>query len=123
MIPRMKTFVGDQEENQEDGHRQEKTGEGNDTAQSMIETEEQMPVPMAENEAFTLDNIMMTPGDISSSVPDMFRMTNELLDLFNAFGQGQQFLQPVPGTFSEDEDFSVATEQGKDISMRFQGLI
>ncbi|KAJ4011864.1 hypothetical protein NW752_004261 [Fusarium irregulare] len=123
MIPRMKTFVGDQEENHEDRPQVEKTGEENDTAQITTEMADQMPVPMAENEAFTLDNIMMTPGDISSSVPDMFRMTNELLDLFNAFGQGQQFLQPVPGTFSEDEDFSVATEQGKDISMRFQGLI
>ncbi|KAJ4114744.1 hypothetical protein NW768_011298 [Fusarium equiseti] len=120
MIPRMKTFVGDQEENQQDGPQEEKSGEENEPTREM---NEQMPPPMAENEVFSLDNMMMSTGDISSSVPDMFRMTNELLDLFNAFGQGQQFLQPVPGTYSDEQDLTVATEQGKDISMRFQGLI
>ncbi|CAG7562619.1 unnamed protein product [Fusarium equiseti] len=123
MIPRMKAFVGDQEENQVETEPEGKANEENDDAQGTTEMEEQGPLPMAENEVFTLDNIMMTPGDISSSVPDMFRMTNDLLDLFNAFGQGQQFLQPVAGTFSDEEDFTAATEQGKDISMRFQGLI
>ena len=120
MIPRMKAFVGEQEENQQDGPQEEKSGEKNESAQEM---DGQIPLPVAENQVFSLDNMMMSPGDISSSVPDMFQMTNELLDLFNAFGQGQQFLQPVPGTFSEEEDFTEATEQGKDISMRFQGLI
>jgi len=123
MIPRMKAFVGDQEENQVEDEPEGKSNEKNDDIQGTTEMEEQGPLPMAENEVFTLDNIMMTPGDISSSVPDMFRMTNDLLDLFNAFGQGQQFLQPVAGTFSDEEDFTAATEQGKDISMRFQGLI
>ncbi|RFN52374.1 activator of stress protein 1 [Fusarium flagelliforme] len=123
MIPRMKAFVGDQEENQVEDEPEGKGNEEDDDTQGAAEMEEQGPLPMAENEVFTLDNIMMTPGDISSSVPDMFRMTNDLLDLFNAFGQGQQFLQPVAGTFSDEDAFTAATEQGKDISMRFQGLI
>jgi hypothetical protein len=78
-------------------------------------------MPEVGDEAFSFGDMMM-PEDLASSVPDMFQMRNDLLDLFDAFGQGQQFLNPVPGTFGEDE-FVRAAEQGKDISMRFQGLI
>ncbi|RGP78400.1 activator of stress s 1 [Fusarium longipes] len=120
IIPRMKTFVftGSQEENQEQG-TEEGNGQGDPTTM-----EAQMPTSIGANEVFALDNIMVTPqGDLSSSVPDMFQMRNDLLDLFNAFGEGQQFLPLVPETFSDEEDFALATEQGKDITMQFQGLI
>jgi hypothetical protein len=67
--------------------------------------------------------MMFGDADVANSVPDMFQMSESLLNLFNAFGEGQQFLHPVPSTFSEEGEYAMAAEQGKDISMRFQGLI
>ncbi|KAI6762587.1 hypothetical protein HG530_008567 [Fusarium avenaceum] len=122
MIPRMKTFGfshtnGDESDLPREGAN---TGvdEGNDAEATALE--HTVPMPEVDDD-FSFGDMMM-PEDLASSVPDMFQMRNDLLDLFDAFGQGQQFLNPVPGTFGED-DCLRAAEQGKDISMRFQGLI
>ncbi|KAF6525429.1 hypothetical protein HZS61_011224 [Fusarium oxysporum f. sp. conglutinans] len=85
--------------------------------------DEQMPMTITDNEVFPFGDMTMPEADLASSIPDMFQMRDDLLDLFDAFGQGHQFLQPVPGTFREEGEFSMANYQGKDISMRFQGLI
>jgi hypothetical protein len=123
MIPRMKTF-GFPHTNGEEGELQREGASAGGEEGNVTETpvlDHTVPMPEVGDEAFSFGDMMM-PEDLASSVPDMFQMRNDLLDLFDAFGQGQQFLNPVPGTFGEDE-FVRAAEQGKDISMRFQGLI
>lgn len=122
MIPRMKTF----EFSHTNGEESDLPREGADTGVDEVNVTEvtalEHTVPMPDvDDDFSFGD-MMLPEDLASSVPDMFQMRNDLLDLFDAFGQGQQFLNPVPGTFGED-DCLRAAEQGKDISMRFQGLI
>ncbi|KAM0186341.1 hypothetical protein ACHAPI_011762 [Fusarium lateritium] len=123
MIPRMKTF-GFPHTNGEEGDlpRDGTNGvdEGNTTETAVLQ--QTVPLPEVDAEDFSFSDMMM-PEDLASSVPDMFQMRNDLMELFDAFGQGQQFLNPVPGPFGENEEFARAAEQGKDISMRFQGLI
>ncbi|KAM0258526.1 hypothetical protein ACHAPA_011231 [Fusarium lateritium] len=123
MIPRMKTF-GFPHTNGEEGDlpRDGANGveEGNTTETAVLQ--QTVPLPEVDAEDFSFSDMMM-PEDLASSVPDMFQMRNDLMELFDAFGQGQQFLNPVPGPFGENEEFARAAEQGKDISMRFQGLI
>ncbi|KAF4455620.1 Activator of stress proteins 1 [Fusarium austroafricanum] len=124
MIPRMKTFGFTGEDN--DVRKDEDSGVATeDTTAHQVEAnpEQQMPMPMADNGGFSFGDLMMGDPDFASSVPDMFQMGESLLNLFNAFGEGQQFLQPVPSTYSEEGEYTMAAEQGKDISMRFQGLI
>ncbi|KAF5657705.1 hypothetical protein FHETE_10267 [Fusarium heterosporum] len=118
MVPRMKTF-GFPHTNNDEGDISKDVANANDAATSLDHT---IPVAVADDNEFLFSDMMM-PDNLTSSVPDMFQMRNDLLDLFDAFGQGQQFLQPNPGTFSDDEEFTKTTEQGNDISMRFQGLI
>ncbi|KAM0345679.1 hypothetical protein ACHAPU_006334 [Fusarium lateritium] len=125
MIPRMKTFGfphsnNDQGELPQDGANVEVAE--NDAAVVTTGLDLTIPITGAGDDDFSFGDMMMS-DNLASSVPDMFQMRNDLLDLFDAFGQGQQFLQTVPGTFSDDEEFTKATEQGNDISMRFQGLI
>lgn len=125
MIPRMNTFGFPQ--NGEDGEprKDDETGATNEQTVPQVEVngEEHVPMAMPENEAFSFGDMMFGDADVANSVPDMFQMSESLLNLFNAFGEGQQFLQPVPSTFSEEGEYAMAAEQGKDISMRFQGLI
>ncbi|KAK6706746.1 hypothetical protein SNK04_007765 [Fusarium graminearum] len=129
VIPRIKSFGfpttqnESQEQSEGDG---EATGGANGQVgptQLTAAVEEQMPVPTIDGEALPFGDIVMPEGDFLGSVPDMFQMRNDLLDLFDAIGQGQQFLQPVPGAFTHDTDFATTTEETHDISMRFQGLI
>lgn len=58
----------------------------------------------------------------NSSVPDMFQMGNDLLDLFDALGQGQ-----IPGEFSAhfygSDEPDTSNGGGGEIVRRFQGLI
>lgn len=125
MIPRMNTFGFPQ--NGEDGEprKDDETGATNEQTVPQVEVnaEEHVPMAMPENEAFSFGDMMFGDADVANSVPDMFQMSESLLNLFNAFGEGHQFLQPVPSTFSEEGEYAMAAEQGKDISMRFQGLI
>ncbi|KAL6925386.1 hypothetical protein FSST1_002660 [Fusarium sambucinum] len=129
MLPRIKSFgfpatqVENQGQIEGDG-----VGAGGSNGQVPLAhlstvAEEQMCIPAIDNGAFSIGDIVVPEGDLLSSVPDMFQMRNDLLDLFDAIGQGQQFLQPVPGTFTDEEEFATAAEEGQDISMRFQGLI
>ncbi|EGU86227.1 hypothetical protein FOXB_03249 [Fusarium oxysporum f. sp. conglutinans Fo5176] len=127
MIPRMKTF-GFPHSNCEESDGQKYGGSGTTDTQNHItepatDMDEQMPMTITDNEVFPFGDMTMPEADLASSIPDMFQMRDDLLDLFDAFGQGHQFLQPVPGTFREEGEFSMANYQGKDISMRFQGLI
>ncbi|KAF4962579.1 hypothetical protein FSARC_9357 [Fusarium sarcochroum] len=127
MIPRMKTF-GFPHVSCEDSAAQRGDGSGTINDQNHITEvtaglDQQIPVAIPENDMFHFGDIMVSDADLGSSVPDMYQMRNDLLDLFDAFGQGQQFLQSGQGTFGDDGEFDMANEQGKDISMRFQGLI
>ncbi|KAM0363161.1 hypothetical protein ACHAP4_000008 [Fusarium culmorum] len=129
VIPRIKSFgfpaTQDESQGQSEGDG-EATGGANGQVgptQLTAAVEEQMPVPTIDGEALPFGDIVMPEGDLLGSVPDMFQMRNDLLDLFDAIGQGQQFLQPVPGAFTHDTDFTTTTEETHDISMRFQGLI
>ncbi|KAG7417671.1 hypothetical protein DER46DRAFT_118432 [Fusarium sp. MPI-SDFR-AT-0072] len=128
MIPRMNTFSFPQ--NGEDGETRKDDENGQNGAttdqgvpQVEVNAEEQVPMAMPENEAFSFGDMMFGDVEMANSVPDMFQMSESLLNLFNAFGEGQQFLNPVPSTFSDEGEYTMAAEQGKDISMRFQGLI
>jgi hypothetical protein len=128
MIPRMNTFgfpqngeEGETRKDDENGHNGA-TNEQN-APQVEVNAAEQVPMAMPENESFSFGDMMFGDADVANSVPDMFQMSESLLNLFNAFGEGQQFLHPVPSTFSEEGEYAMAAEQGKDISMRFQGLI
>ncbi|KAM0237835.1 hypothetical protein ACHAP5_008904 [Fusarium lateritium] len=123
MIPRMKTFGfphtnGEEGDLPRDGAN--RVDEGNVAETAVLE--QTVPMPEVGTEDFSFSDMMM-PEDLASSVPDMFQMRNDLMELFDAFGQGQQFLNPVPGPFGENEEYARTAEQGKDISMRFQGLI
>ncbi|KAF5587527.1 hypothetical protein FPANT_6872 [Fusarium pseudoanthophilum] len=125
MIPRMNTFGFPQ--NGEEGEPRKDDENGATAEQSVpqvdVNAEEHVPMAMPDNEAFSFGDMMFGDADVANSVPDMFQMSESLLNLFNAFGEGQQFLHPVPSTFSEEGEYAMAAEQGKDISMRFQGLI
>lgn len=125
MIPRMNTFGFPQ--NGEDGEPRKDDENGVTAEQSVPQVdanaEDHAPMAMPDNEAFSFGDMMFGDADVANSVPDMFQMSESLLNLFNAFGEGQQFLHPVPSTFSEEREYAIAAEQGKDISMRFQGLI
>ncbi|KAF5686679.1 hypothetical protein FDENT_5682 [Fusarium denticulatum] len=125
MIPRMNTFGFPQ--NGEDGEPRKDDENGATSEQTVpqvdVNAEEHVPMAMPVNEAFSFGDMMFGDTDVANSVPDMFQMSESLLNLFNAFGEGQQFLHPVPSTFSEEGEYAIAAEQGKDISMRFQGLI
>ncbi|GKU23035.1 unnamed protein product [Fusarium langsethiae] len=129
MIPRMKSFgfpaTQDEGQGQNEVDGEVACGVSGQVRQAQLTAaaEDQMPVSTAQNEAFPFGDIVMPEGDLLSSVPDMFQMRNDLLDLFDAIGQGQQFLQPVPGNFTDDEEFNTAAQEGHDISMHFQGLI
>lgn len=69
-----------------------------------------------------MDNIMIPEVEIALPVPDMYQMSHDLLDLFDAFGQGQQFLQSVPGPFGEIGEV-VLDNTGNEISRMLQELI
>ena len=60
--------------------------------------------------------------DTYSSVPDMFQMGTDLLDLFDALGQGQ-----IPGELGThyfgSEEPEIVNGGGGEITRRFQGLI
>ncbi|KAJ4244987.1 hypothetical protein NW762_014193 [Fusarium torreyae] len=127
MIPRVKSF-GFLNTNCEDNDARKGDESGTVNYQNHVTEvtaglDGQMPLAVSDNDVFPFGEIMMSDADLGSSVPDMYQMRNDLLDLFDAFGQGQQFLQPVQGTFGDEGEFAMANEQGKDISMRFQGLI
>ncbi|KNB14130.1 hypothetical protein FOXG_13062 [Fusarium oxysporum f. sp. lycopersici 4287] len=127
MIRRIKVFGFLQTTNEENGVPGEDfsgiADEQNKIAEVTTGLGETVPMSTPQTEAFTFGDISMPDTDLASSGPDMFHMRNDLLNLFNAFEQGQQFLQPIQGTLSQEEEFAMATEQRKDISMRFQGLI
>ncbi|KAF4995937.1 hypothetical protein FGRMN_4791 [Fusarium graminum] len=125
MIPRMKTFGFSHTNNDEgDIPKDDANAQVAENANAVATTGlgHIIPVTVTDDNEFSFSDMMMS-DDLASSVPDMFQMRNDLLDLFDAFGQGQQFLQSMPGTFSDEEEFTKTTEQGNDISMRFQGLI
>ncbi|KAF5020453.1 hypothetical protein F66182_7532 [Fusarium sp. NRRL 66182] len=127
LIPRMKTLGlpnGNSDDNEtiKDGEVGTSSSR-DDTAAAAGGLDEQMPIAMSENDMFPLGDMVMPDTDFSSSVPDMYQMRDDLMSLFDAFGQGQHFVQPIPSTFDENGQFPVANEQEQDISMRFQGLI
>ncbi|KAH8890099.1 putative fungal-specific transcription factor [Thozetella sp. PMI_491] len=70
-----------------------------------------------------LDDIDANTDPNSSSIPDMFQMSNELITLFDVFGQGQ----PLPGEFTADpywnSDPHAFMGDGGEISRRFQWLV
>ncbi|PHH91912.1 hypothetical protein CDD83_9779 [Cordyceps sp. RAO-2017] len=61
--------------------------------------------------------------DMSGSVPDMFQMRNDLLDLFDALGQGQQFPGEFGTHFYGPDETDLLNGRGGEISRRLQGLI
>ncbi|KAK7403062.1 hypothetical protein QQX98_011173 [Neonectria punicea] len=60
--------------------------------------------------------------DLGSSIPDMYQMRNDLLSLFDAFGQGQILPEEFGAQFYGPDDGD-ANGMGGEISRRFQGLI
>ncbi|KPM38523.1 hypothetical protein AK830_g8060 [Neonectria ditissima] len=60
--------------------------------------------------------------DLGSSIPDMFQMRNDLLSLFDAFGQGQILPEGFGAQFYGPDDGD-SNGMGGEISRRFQGLI
>ncbi|KAK2676938.1 Zn(2)-C6 fungal-type DNA-binding domain [Fusarium oxysporum f. sp. vasinfectum] len=103
MIPRMNTFgfpqngeEGEARKDDENGHN----GPTNEQNAPQVEANaaEQVPMAMPENESFSFGDMMFGDADVANSVPDMFQMSESLLNLFNAFGEGQQFLHPVPNS-------------------------
>ncbi|KAF5632717.1 hypothetical protein F52700_6254 [Fusarium sp. NRRL 52700] len=128
MIPRMNTFGFPQNGEDGEARKDDENGQSGDTNEQTVpqvdvNAEVQVPMTMPDSEAFSFGEMIFSDTDVANSVPDMFQMSESLLNLFNAFGEGQQFLHPVPSTFSEEGEYAIAAEQGKDISMRFQGLI
>ncbi|PHH75932.1 hypothetical protein CDD80_1928 [Ophiocordyceps camponoti-rufipedis] len=65
---------------------------------------------------------MMAEGDMSGSVPDMFQMRNDLLDLFDALGQGQQFPGEFGAHFYGPDETDLLNGRGGEITRRLQGL-
>ncbi|RDA92126.1 hypothetical protein CP533_6091 [Ophiocordyceps camponoti-saundersi (nom. inval.)] len=65
---------------------------------------------------------MVADADMSGSVPDMFQMRNDLLDLFDALGQGQQFPGEFGNHFYGPDDTDLLNGRGGEITRRLQGL-
>ncbi|PFH56835.1 hypothetical protein XA68_15927 [Ophiocordyceps unilateralis] len=65
---------------------------------------------------------MMADTDMSGSVPDMFQMRNDLLDLFDALGQGQQFPGEFGAHFYGPDETDLLNGRGGEITRRLQGL-
>ncbi|KAM4057367.1 fungal specific transcription factor [Hirsutella rhossiliensis] len=61
--------------------------------------------------------------EMSNSVPDMFQMRNDLLDIFDALGQGQHFPGEFGAHFYGPDDTDLLNGRGGEISRRLQGLI
>ncbi|KAH6954081.1 hypothetical protein BKA56DRAFT_603857 [Ilyonectria sp. MPI-CAGE-AT-0026] len=70
-----------------------------------------------------LGEMMLPDADLSSSVPDMFQMRDDLLSLFDAFGQGQQIWESMNGQFGDPQGLAMVNGEGGGVSQRFQGLI
>ncbi|KAH6955610.1 fungal-specific transcription factor domain-containing protein [Ilyonectria sp. MPI-CAGE-AT-0026] len=75
------------------------------------------------SDGFPLGEMMLPDADLSSSVPDMFQMRDDLLSLFDAFGQRQQIWESMNGQFGDPQGLAFVNGEGEDISQRFQGLI
>ncbi|KAH7110169.1 fungal-specific transcription factor domain-containing protein [Dactylonectria macrodidyma] len=75
------------------------------------------------SDGFPLGEMMLPHADLVSSAPDMFQMRDDLLSLFDAFGQRQQIWESTNGEFSDSQDLAMMNGEGEDISQRFQGLI
>ncbi|KAH7144400.1 fungal-specific transcription factor domain-containing protein [Dactylonectria estremocensis] len=61
--------------------------------------------------------------DLSGSIPDMYQMRNDLLSLFDAFGNGQILPEGFGAQFYGPDDGDTVNGMGGEISRRFQGLI
>ncbi|KAH7000337.1 putative fungal-specific transcription factor [Ilyonectria destructans] len=61
--------------------------------------------------------------DLSGSIPDMYQMRNDLLSLFDAFGNGQILPEGFGAQFYGPDDGDSMNGMGGEISRRFQGLI
>ncbi|KAF4506527.1 hypothetical protein G6O67_006603 [Ophiocordyceps sinensis] len=61
--------------------------------------------------------------DAGNSVPDMFQMRNDLLDIFDALGQGQHYPGEFGAHFYGPDDTDLLNGRGGEISRRLQGLI
>ncbi|KAH6984023.1 hypothetical protein EDB80DRAFT_734243, partial [Ilyonectria destructans] len=66
--------------------------------------------------SFPLGEMMLPDADLISSVPDMFQMRDDLLSLFDAFGQRQQIWESMNGQFSNPQDLAIMNGEGEDIS-------
>ncbi|KJZ75171.1 hypothetical protein HIM_05365 [Hirsutella minnesotensis 3608] len=62
-------------------------------------------------------------GDFNGPVPDMFQMRNDLLDLFDALGQGQLYPGELETQFYGPDDTDLLNGRGGEISRRLRGLI
>ncbi|KAF4465340.1 activator of stress 1 [Fusarium albosuccineum] len=80
-------------------------------------------IPVHDHSDFPLGEMMLPDTEIAHSVPDMYQMRDDLLSLFDAFGQGQQLYQSLSGQFPEGQELMVPDDDGEEISRRFQGLI
>lgn len=65
----------------------------------------------------------MPHTDTSYSVPDMFQMRNDLLDIFDALGQGQHSSGDLGSYFYASDDSGLVNARAGEISRRLQGLI
>ncbi|KAM5349627.1 hypothetical protein ACJ41O_006132 [Fusarium nematophilum] len=127
LIPRMKSLSLQHLENQQLNEPKAVDDEGAavpvthgvTAGEDAADFTERVPVSVPGNDAFHLDDMMLSGPDIANSVPDMYQMRDDLLSLFDAFGQGQQLLHQL----GDAEDLVMLNDEGGEIARRFQGLI
>lgn len=92
---------------------------GSNDGQGFNQAVQQGQLPMQ-----NIEGDMEARTDPSGSTPNMFQMSNDLISLFNAIEQGQQF-PPDMGMYQGDQMYSDGTLMGEpgEISRRFQGLL